>query len=176
MALGLTGQFSWQTMQGIPMAQGRQRPLSMKAVPILTGPLSVKGPEPIRSSSSKGRMAAVGQTWPQAMQLCWHPLDPSRKSRRGVHSPSIPASNTAGCITLVGQTRMHSPHLIHRFKNSFSVRLPGGRTRSGRHPTPKGSPRRARGKRIAPVAPEVITALLLKSGPGISPVVEGRVP
>ena len=38
MALGLTGQFSWQTMQGVPMAQGRQRPRSMKAVPILIGP------------------------------------------------------------------------------------------------------------------------------------------
>ena len=38
MALGLTGQFSWQTMQGLSMAHGRQRPRSMKAVPILIGP------------------------------------------------------------------------------------------------------------------------------------------
>ncbi len=62
MALGLTGQFSWQTMQGVPMAQGRQRPLSTNAVPIRIGPASTKLPRPIRSSNARGRMAAVGQT------------------------------------------------------------------------------------------------------------------
>jgi hypothetical protein len=31
---------------------------------------------------------------------------------------------------------MHCPYLTHRFKNSDSVNAPGGRTRSGRHPTP----------------------------------------
>ena len=50
-ALGLTGQFSWQTIHGLSMAQGRQRPRSMKAVPMRMGPVFSKAPRPSFSSS-----------------------------------------------------------------------------------------------------------------------------
>ena len=68
-ALGLTGQFSWQTMHGRSIAQGRHRPRSTKAVPIRSGPLATNGPRPSFSSRPIGRMAAVGQTCEQATQL-----------------------------------------------------------------------------------------------------------
>jgi hypothetical protein len=36
-----------------------------------------------------------------------------------------------GCITLVGQTFMHSPQRMQLPRNSFSETAPGGRTNSG---------------------------------------------
>ena len=90
-ALGLTGQFSWQTMQGRSMAQGRQRPRSTKAMPMRMGPRELKSPFPRRSSRRMGRMAAVGHRLPQAMQPRWQPLVPIRKLSIGVQMPSMPA-------------------------------------------------------------------------------------
>ncbi len=60
------------------MVQGRQRERSTKAVPMRMGPWAAKSPVPCFSSRLKGRMAAVGQTWPQATQLGWQPLTPMR--------------------------------------------------------------------------------------------------
>src|SRR5512139_1898861 len=45
----------------------------------------------------------------------------------GVHRPSGPASFSAACSPFVGQTFMHSPHLMHVARNLDSGREPGGR-------------------------------------------------
>ena len=82
------------------MAQGKHRPRSTKAVPRRIGPADANSPRPSFSSSASGRMAAVGQTLPQAMQLSWQPLVPARKFKTGVQSPSSPASSTS--VTLDG--------------------------------------------------------------------------
>ncbi len=175
MALGLTGQFSWQTMQGLSMAQGRHRPRSMKAVPILIGPRSAKRLRPVRSSRLSGRMAAVGQRWPQAMQVCWQPLVPMRKFSRGVHSPSIPASSRAGWMTLVGQTRMHWPHLMQRVRKASSASAPGGRMRPALRPGPARPPSLRAGAVISPAAAAAMKPRRERSGRGTSPAAETAV-
>ena len=63
------------------MAHGRQRPRSTKAVPIRMGPFFSNAPRPSFSSREIGRIAAVGQIFPQAVQLSWQPLVPVRKLR-----------------------------------------------------------------------------------------------
>jgi ubiquinone/menaquinone biosynthesis C-methylase UbiE len=65
MALGETGQNSSQTIHGVSIAHGRQRPLSTKAVPIFNGPPSF----PVFSAWVTALMAPVGQTWPQRVQV-----------------------------------------------------------------------------------------------------------
>ncbi len=45
--------------------------------------------------------------------------------------PSTPASSTAGCRALVGQTFMHSPQRMQRLRKVFSSAAPGGRSSRG---------------------------------------------
>ena len=80
---------------------------------------------PSFSTIEISRMAPVGQTWLQRVQFSSH--QPILEIMIGVQSPSSPASNIAGCRTLVGQTRMHWSHLMHRRRNSSSATEPGGR-------------------------------------------------
>ena len=127
MALGLTGQFSSQTIQGLSIDQGRHLLLSKKAVPILIGPTSAKSPSPCFSASVIGLIAEVGHNWPQATQFNWQPLEPIRLFSTGVQRFSRPGWIPPGWITFVGQARIHWPHLIHLFKNSSSGSAPGGR-------------------------------------------------
>jgi len=84
MAFGLVGQTSSQTTHGVAIAQGRHRPQSKKAVPILTlgpSPLAPPRVHPFASGVS-GAIAPVGQTWPQRVQLGSH--HPRRATRTGV--------------------------------------------------------------------------------------------
>ena len=84
MAFGLVGQTSSQTTHGVAIAQGRQRPQSKKAVPILTRvPLPSAPPRvhPLVSGVSRA-IAPVGQTSPQRVQLGSH--HPRRATSTGV--------------------------------------------------------------------------------------------
>ena len=83
MAFGLVGQTSSQTTHGVAIAQGRQRPQSKKAVPILTRVPLPGAPrvQPFVSGVS-GAIAPVGQTWPQRVQLGSH--QPRRATSTGV--------------------------------------------------------------------------------------------
>ena len=162
-------------MQGLSIAQGRQRPRSMKAVPIFIGPGSLNSLRPSRSSRLIGGMAAVGHRLPQAMQLCWHPLVPIRKLSAGVHNVSNPVSKPAGCITFVGQIRMHCPHLIHRERNAFSASAPGGRTRAEFQLVPRLPFIRRIGMEAAPTTVVIINCRRARSGFTISPDAEGAI-
>jgi hypothetical protein len=121
MALGLTGQFSWQTMQGLFMAQGRQRPRSTKAVPILMGPfwhspfsqpfIQAEGPDGRRRAkiaagdaielAPAGSHAKIENRGPQ-------PFKPPLQARRmnhigGTDSHALAAFDAAGQKRLFGQ-------------------------------------------------------------------------
>ncbi len=107
---------------------------------------------PSFSAIEISRIAPVGQTWLQSVQLSSH--HPIFEIMIGVHSPSSPASNKAGCKTLVGQTRMHWSHLMQRRRNSSSATEPGGRItpRWKFLRTPPDS--RVMGKKNKPKSPE----------------------
>src|SRR3954463_209678 len=106
---------------------------------------------PSFSAIEISRMAPVGQTWLHSVQLSSH--QPILEIMIGVHSPSTPASNIAGCRTFVGQTRMHWSHLMQRRRNSSSATEPGGRItyRLKFFRTPPES--RAMGKKKNPKSP-----------------------
>ena len=74
----------------------------------------------------------------------------------GDHSPSMPASCSAGCRPPVGQTFMQAPHFRHLARKSGSSSAPGGRMRAGlgRGSTP--SEARASGTATTPATPAVI--------------------
>jgi hypothetical protein len=81
-AFGLVGQTSSHTTHGVAIAQGRQRPQSKKAVPILTFvPLPAPRVHPFVSGESRA-IAPVGQTSPQRVQLGSH--QPRRGTSTGV--------------------------------------------------------------------------------------------
>src|SRR6478609_3505298 len=71
MALGEVGQNSSQTMQGVAMAHGKQRPWSYIAVPIAIGfcSLPVFSSLPVFCSSVIFWIAPVGHTCPHSTQL-----------------------------------------------------------------------------------------------------------
>ena len=72
--------------------EGKQVDSSTRAKPIRT---------PFFSAMLKGRIAPVGQTWPQALQLDSQPAQSAFIA--GVHSPSSPCSKPSGCSTWFGQ-------------------------------------------------------------------------
>src|SRR5271157_4089291 len=86
----------------------------------------------------------------------------------GVHMPSTPASSMAGCNTLVGQTRMHWPHLTHRSRNSGSATEPGGRMTSFLKFFVISPLAREKEKKKRPVSPAKITRRRLRSGAATS--------
>ena len=84
---------------------GEATPLVVKCSSGLDGSFSLEWPDPEFFDDRDSRIAPVGQTWLQSVQLSSH--QPIFEIMIGVHNPSSPASNKAGCNTLVGQTRIH---------------------------------------------------------------------
>ena len=76
-------------------------------------------------------------------------------------------------MTLVGQIRMHWPHLIQRERKSFSGSAPGGRTTAGFQLDPRDPLTRSIGITAAPEIVAVKNCRRDRSGPRISPVAEG---
>ena len=125
-ALGLTGQFSWQTMQGLSIAQGRHRPRSTNAAPRRIGP-SVRELSPSKlfvQTDGSDRCRGTGSGRRQRSSTG------SRWSRCGCSTPESKAFPARLQIRraeshLSGRLRMHWPQRMHRSRNSSSASDPG---------------------------------------------------
>ena len=110
---------STQSWQASRLANGRHVFSLTMASPIRTTRFS---------SSGRARMAPVGHTSPQALQLGAAGMIGDDVRRPESFEPCC--IKPIGCSTLYGQALKHSPQRMHICKNSGSGTLPGGRTKS----------------------------------------------
>ena len=131
-AFGLVGQTSSQTTHGVAIAHGRQRPQSKKAVPIFTRGGEVVA-EAVRVqpfvSGVSGAIAAVGQTWPQRVQLGSHQPCRGAQHRR---VESFEAGRRQRGLQAGGRAGVDAGATAHAAgQESLLASAPGGRIASG---------------------------------------------
>ena len=118
-------------------------------------------------------MAAVGQTWPQAMQLGWQPLRPDAVVDHRTPQTLEPGLEQGG-LNDVGRADAHALAAPDApGQEALFVQGPGGRMRQGSRFSPASPPTSHIEARTSP-DPEMIKPRRDRSGNPASPAAEAR--